>query len=101
MENQELTLTEEQRLAKIGDMVKAVKNGKVPSIVDEELATEHRAEKATEDLVVAHGLLSAKGEDVEDEKQFLQVDEEVDFDKDENEINMVTLSPSMREVSRG
>ena len=99
MENQELT--EEQRLARIGDMVKAVQNGKVKTVVDEKLVAEHRAEKATEDLVVAHGLLSAKGEDVVAEKQFLEVDEEVDFDKDENEVNMVTLSPTMREVSRG
>jgi phosphotransferase system IIA component len=91
MENQELT--EEQRLAIIAKVVKAVKAGKSIVEVDTDFVNELKAEKATEDLVVEHGLLAAKDEDIEDEKQFLEVDKKVDFDGDENETDMNCLSP--------
>jgi len=57
-------------------------------------------------VVAKHGgaideLLPVTKEDVEDETQHLDAFEHVknvDFDSDENEVDMETLSPSMREM---
>ena len=99
MLNQELT--EEQRLAIIAEAVRAVKAGETIVEVDQDLIDDYKAEQATEDLVVEHGLLNAQKEDIEDEKQFLEVDKEVDFDSDESETDMDSLSPQMRDVQNG
>ena len=93
--------TEEQRLAVIREIVKAVQSGETIVEVDEDFVNELRAEQATEDLVVEHGLLNAQQEDVEDESQFLDLEKQVDFDDDESETDMENISPSMREAYRG
>jgi len=97
------TLTQDQRIAIMrGVHQDVIANGKIIAknpLLDkfcEELKERH----ATEDLVVEHGLLSAKTEDVEDEAEFLTTDKIVDFDSDENEVDMETISPTMREVSQ-
>lgn len=94
-------LTQDQRIAIMrGIHQDVIANGQVIAknpLLDkfcEELKERH----ATEDLIVEHGLLSAKDEDVEDEAEFLETDKIVDFDSDENEVDMETISPSMREV---
>ena len=62
---------------------------------------ELKAEQATENLVVEHGLLDATNHDVEDEVEKLDsIEEDVDFDSDENEVDMNLLSPNMREVAQ-
>jgi len=94
----EKELTEEQRLAFIGKIVKAVQSGETIIPVDQDLVNEIKAEHATEDLVVEHGLLDAQEEDIEDEKQFLELDKEVDFDEDESETDMDSVSPALREA---
>jgi len=98
MNNQELPLTEEQRLAIIAELVRAVKSGEANIEVDQELIDNYKEEKATEDFLVEHGLLNAQEEDIEDEKQFLELEKDVDFDEDENETDMESLSPSFRET---
>ena len=96
MLNQELT--EEQRLLIIGEVVRAVKAGETIVAVDQDMIDEYKEELATEDFVVEHGLLNVKDEDIEDEKQFFELEKKVDFDEDENETDMDSLSPSFRET---
>jgi len=96
MENQELT--EAQRLAIIAEVVRSVKAGETIVSVDQNMIDEYKEEQATEDFVVEHGLLDVKDEDIEDEKQFFKLEEKVDFDDDESETDMDSLSPSFRET---
>ena len=97
MENQELT--EEQRLAIIAEVVRSVKAGETIIEGDQDMIDDYKAEQATEDFVVEHGLLNATEEDVLDEAERLDsIDhkEEVDFDADENETDMENVSLAMR-----
>ena len=99
MENQSTEPTEEQRLALIKAIVKKVQSGDSSFVVDQDLLDEFKADKATEDFVVEHGLLNATEEDVLDEAERLDsIDhkEEVDFDADENETDMENVSLAMR-----
>jgi phosphotransferase system IIA component len=91
-------LTEEQRLVIIAEVVRSVKAGETIVEVDQDMIDEYKAEQATEDFVVEHGLLDVKDEDIEDEKQFIELEEKVDFDADESETDMNSLSPSLRET---
>jgi len=91
-------LTEEQRLAVIAEVVRSVKAGETIIEVDQDMIDDYKAEQATEDFVVEHGLLNVKDEDIEDEKQFFELEKKVDFDDDENETDMDSLSPSFRET---
>ena len=91
-------LTEEQRLAVIAEVVRSVKAGETIIEVDQDMIDDYKAEQATEDFVVEHGLLNVKDEDIEDEKQFFKLEEKVDFDDDESETDMDSLSPSFRET---
>ena len=99
MENQSTEPTEEQRLALIKAIVKKVQSGDSTFADDQDLLDEFKADQATEDFVVEHGLLDATEEDVLDEaSQLDSLDhkEEVDFDADENETDMENVSPAMR-----
>ena len=100
MENQSTEPTEEQRLALIKAIVKKVKSGDSTFVVDQDLLDEFKADKATEDFVVEHGLLKATEEDILDEAERLDSvnhkEEEVDFDADENETDMENVSLAMR-----
>ena len=105
MTKQRTELEEQERLAIIRAIVLDVQNkGIQPDDEGQKLVDKLLEEKATEEVVVNHGLLNAQKEDVEDETDFLQTEENVDFDSDENEVDMETISPMMREVkenSRG
>tara|TARA_R110000824_G_scaffold669_7_gene4199 strand:- start:2000 stop:2287 length:288 start_codon:yes stop_codon:yes gene_type:complete len=90
--------TEEERLAFIGTIVKAIQSGETTIEGNQDLIDQLKAERATEELVVQHGLLDAQKEDVEDESQFLDLGEKVDFDQDENEVDMEAVSPQMRKA---
>ena len=99
MENQSTEPTEEQRLALIKAIVKKVQSGDSTFAVDQDLLNEFKADKATEDFVVEHGLLEATKEDVLDEAERLDAldhKEEIDFDSDENEVDMENVSSAMR-----
>ena len=102
MENQKRELTQEERIAIIKAIHEdVVSNGLRVNAEGKALVEELKAEKATEDLVVEHGLLDATNHDVEDEvEQLDSVEESVDFDSDENEVDMTLLSPNMREIAQ-
>ena len=55
-------------------------------------------EMKSEDFFTEHGLSEAQEHDVKDEMSFLEEEEEVDYDADENEVNMDEISPHMRKV---
>ena len=60
--------------------------------------------KAEHGVPLSAGLMDYTKEDVQEEAKSLDAldhTDSVDFDNDENEVNMTTLSPTMREVSRG
>jgi len=102
MTDKNIKLTQEERIAMIRSIVLDVESrGLKPNAEGQELLTDIQEEQATEKLVVNHGLLNAQKEDVEDEALFLETDKNVDFDSDENEVDMETISPLMREVSKG
>ena len=100
MENKNKELTQEERIAIIRAIVTDVKtNGMKVDADGQKLIEEIKAEQATEDLVVEHGLLDATKNDVMDEvSQLDSIEEDVDFDQDENEVDMTLLSPAMREA---
>jgi hypothetical protein len=62
------------------------------------LQDEIEEEMKSEDFFTEHGLVDAKEHDVKDEMGFLEEEKEVDYDADENEVNMDEISPHMREV---
>tara|TARA_B100000131_G_C17680152_1_gene436132 strand:- start:74 stop:382 length:309 start_codon:yes stop_codon:yes gene_type:complete len=102
MTEQSKLLTQEERIAMIRAIALDVESrGLKPTAKGQELVDEIREEQATEELVVNHGLLNAQKEDVEDEALFLETDRDVDFDSDENEVDMETISPLMREALEG
>ena len=102
MENQKRELTEDERIAINKAIVDKVKtNGVKVNAEGQALIDELKAEQATEELVVEHGLITTTDRDVEDEfDQLESVEEDVDFDADENEVDMTLLSPNMREVAQ-
>ena len=102
MENQKRELTEQERIAIIKAIHEdVVSNGLRVNAEGKALVEELKAEQATQDLVVEHGLLDATNHDVEDEVEKLDsIEEDVDFDSDENEVDMNLLSPNMREVAQ-
>jgi hypothetical protein len=76
---------------------------------DERLSViEYAVKKATHKVGVSHegGLMDYTEEDVEDEVENLEsgvveVEAKPDFDADENEVDMDTISPLMMEVKNG
>jgi hypothetical protein len=102
MENQKRELTEDERIAIIKAIHEKVKsNGLRVNPEGQALIDELKADQATEEIVVEHGLLNTTDKDVEDEVEKLDsIEEDVDFDSDENEVDMNLLSPSMREVAQ-
>lgn len=101
METKSRELTEQERIAIIRAITLDVQsNGSQIDAEGQKVIDEIKREQATEEVVVNHGLLNAQKEDVEDETYFLETEKEVDFDGDENEVDMETISPTMREVSQ-
>jgi hypothetical protein len=102
MENEKRILTEDERIAIIKAIHEKVKSdGLRVNPEGQALLDELKAEQETEKMVVEHGLLESTNHDVEDEVERLDsVEDEVDFDSDENEVDMTLLSPSMREVAQ-
>ena len=101
METKSRELTEQERIAIIRAITLDVQsNGSQIDAEGQKVIDEIKREQATEEVVINHGLLNAQKEDVEDETYFLETEKEVDFDSDENEVDMETISPTMREVSQ-
>ena len=93
-------MTEAQSLALIANAV-ATSDNKVDARFADML-DELKQEKLTEDVVLNHGLLEASKHDIRDE--FVSLDavehdnEDIDFDADENLVDMDQVSGSMREI---
>ena len=93
-------MTESERLALIANAVATSDNKVDPRFAD--MLDELKQEKLTEDVVLNHGLLEASEHDVRDE--FVSLDavehdkEDIDFDADENLVDMDQVSGSMREI---
>jgi len=64
------------------------------------LLDELKAEQLAEKLVVEHGLIEAKKEDIEEEFDSLEhkEEEEEDFDSDENLVDMNSVSSFWHEI---
>ena len=93
-------MTESERLALIANAVATSDNKVDPRFAD--MLDELKQEKLTEDVVLNHGLLQASDDDVREE--FVSLDavendnEDIDFDGDENLVDMDQVSGSMREI---
>lgn len=57
-----------------------------------------KEEKANEDFTLKHGVQHASTRDIEDETNGWKPSEEIDFDQDENLVDMDSVSVTMREV---
>jgi hypothetical protein len=92
-------LPEALRLKIIEACVQRVQSGSFQvSDKFKKLQDEIKEDMANMDFVVEHGTLSANKEDVRDEMGFLEKEEDIDFDSDENEVDMHNISPYMRGV---
>jgi len=95
-----VTIPEDQRLANIAEAVRLVKSGGVKT--DEKyknFVEDMKAEKATEDFIVKHGLSNVNKKDIDEEIDELEAKEEkTDFDQDESEVDMSIISEEMRGV---
>lgn len=93
-------MTESERIALIANAVAQSDNKVDAKFVD--LLDELKQEKLAEDVVLNHGLLQATDDDVREE--FVSLDavendnEDIDFDADENLVDMDQVSGAMREI---
>lgn len=93
-------MTESERLALIANAVATSDNKVDPRFAD--MLDELKQEKLAEDVVLNHGLLQASDDDVREE--FVSLDavendnEDIDFDADENLVDMDQVSGAMREI---
>ena len=103
MNTEKTELTEEQRLAVIAELVRKVQNGEAnPVLTEEQEALQEREKEklVAEEFVLKHGIAEAQDSDLEEEKGFIELEAPIDFDNDENEVDMKTLSPLMKEVAQ-
>jgi hypothetical protein len=95
-----VTIPEDQRLANIAEAVRLVKSGGVKTNEKyKNFVEDMKAEKATEDFIVKHGLSNVNKKDIDEEIDELEAKEEkTDFDQDESEVDMSIISEEMRGV---
>jgi|TARA_R100001163_G_scaffold60272_1_gene49442 hypothetical protein len=92
-------MTNEKDLSHIAKAVAlANANGNAVPAKFASLVDELKQEALAEKLVVEHGVISASTRDIEDETNGWKPSEEVDFDQDENLVDMDSVSLSMRQV---
>ncbi len=93
-------MTEQERIELIKNAVAQSDNKVDAKFAD--LLDELKQEKLAEDVVLNHGLLQATDDDVQEE--FVSLDavehdnEDIDFDADENLVDMSQVSGAMREI---
>jgi len=73
-------------------------NGNAVPARFEGLIKELKTETLTEDVVVNHGLLQATSHDINEEVDGWKPSEEIDFDSDENLVDMDIVSGSFRDI---
>jgi hypothetical protein len=95
-----VTIPEDQRLANIAEAVRLVKSGGVKTNEKyKNFVEDMKAEKATEDFIVKHGLSNVNKKDIEEEIEELDAKEEkIDHDQDESEVDMSIISKEMRGI---
>jgi len=92
-------MNNEENISKIAQAVaNANANGNAVPARFAGLLDELKAETLTEDVVVNHGLLQATSHDVNEEIDGWKPSEEVDFDADENLVDMDIVSGSFRDI---
>ena len=95
-----VTIPENIRLANIEEAVRLAQSGKVKT--DEKyknFVEDMKAEKATEDFIIKHGLSDVNKKDIEEEINELEsVEKKTDFDEDESEVDMSTISEEMKGI---
>jgi len=92
-------MNNEENISKIAQAVaNANANGNAVPARFAGLVKELKAESLTEDVVVNHGLLEATSHDVNEEIDGWKPSEEVDFDGDENLVDMDIVSGSFRDI---
>ena len=95
-----VTIPEDQRLANIAEAVRLVKSGGVKTNEKyKNFVEDMKAEKATEDFIVKHGLSNVNKKDIEEEINELEsTEKKIDYDQDESEVDMSTISKEMRGI---
>jgi hypothetical protein len=96
METQREELTEWERRV-FTETIQRVEDKKPPLTLDE--VEQIKEDALTESLVAEHGLLETKGEDVQDEMQFLGTDQAENLDEEDESV--FAVSPELREALEG
>ena len=79
------------------ETIQRVEDKKPPLTLDE--VEQIKEDVLAESLVTEHGLLDAKGEDVQDEMQFLGTDQAENLDEEEESV--FSVSPELKEAVEG
>jgi len=96
METQREELTEWERRV-FTETIQRVGESKPPLTLDE--VEQIKEDTLAESLVAEHGLLDAKGEDIQDEMQFLGTDQAESLDEEEESV--FSVSPELKEALEG
>jgi methionine aminopeptidase len=92
-------MNNEDNISKIAQAVaNANANGNAVPAQFKGLVQELREEQLAENVVVEHGLLEATSHDINEEVDGWKPSEEVDFDADENLVDMDIVSGSLRDI---
>lgn len=96
MKTQREELTEWERRV-FTETIQRVEDKKPPLTLDE--VEQIKEDVLAESLVAEHGLLDAKGEDVQDEMQFLGTDQAENLDEEDESV--FAVSPELKEALEG
>ena len=96
METQREELTEWERRV-FTETIQRVEDSKPPLTLDE--VEQIKEETLAESLVAEHGLLDAKDEDIQDERQFLGTDQAENLDEEDESV--FAVSPELKHAFGG
>ena len=93
MTNEKTELAEWERRV-FAETIQRVEDSKPPLTLDE--VEQIQEEALAEAVVTEHGLLNAKGEDIQDEMQFLGTDQAENLDEEDESV--FAVSPELRDA---
>ena len=96
MTNERTELTEWERRV-FTETIQRVEDSKPPLTLDE--VEEIKEEALAESVVAEHGLLDAKDEDIQDERQFLGTDQAENLDEEDESV--FAVSPELKHAFGG
>jgi hypothetical protein len=96
MTNERTELTEWERRV-FTETIQRVEDSKPPLTLDE--VEQIKEETLAESVVAEHGLLNAKGEDIQDEMQFLGTDQAENLDEEDESV--FAVSPELKHAFGG